>query len=482
MEGVEDNDTSQSQPEAAVAAEPTAAANPAPPVPVAPSHPDLRFVLIWTAVAFAIRAIWALWLHPIFANLSSDMGFSFGSAVAFANPRHVFDKWDVVKPRAMGVVGALIFRQFGQGELGKQVWGLLQITLSTVTLPLAFLGTRRFFGRRSARIALVILALDALSISFASFLMVETYAMFCLALAFALLAPERPLLSFLSGVALGLAGLFKPQVLPVTAFWCLLLFFWPGGPGRSFLGWLTAHRRISAVLLGAGVLAVVTPEAIAVSKLVGRPTLLSAYSGQNFYIGHCNVTLMTMAGPDRVFSFGVPKVYERQEPWPDVTFHVSILDSAFYFHEGMKCWRQSFWGTVLWSIEQLADVFSGWPGSTIDPFPIPGGWGSLPRYFSIILEYLFVPLGLAGLWRRRRELGSWIGFGAPLGSIWALALIFSGDPRYREPFDIFLVAGASGGLAQIYDRWRIPVLEWLATRLSRTATASAGDSPPPQSS
>ena len=45
-------------------------------------------------------------------------------------------------------------------------------------------------------------------------------------------------------------------------------------------------------------LAVVLPEAVTVSKLVGRPTLLSAYSGQNFYIGHCNVWLMTMVGTD----------------------------------------------------------------------------------------------------------------------------------------------------------------------------------------
>ena len=170
------------------------------------------------------------------------------------------------------------------------MWALLQTLLSTATLPLAFLGTRRFFARRAARIAIVVLALDAVAISFTGFLMVETYAMFCLALAFALLVPERPWLTLCSGAALGLAGLFKPQVLPLVPLWCLLLLCWPEGSATGLLGWLALPRRISAVLLGVGVLAVVIPESVAVSRIVGRPTLLSAYSGQNFYVGHCTAS------------------------------------------------------------------------------------------------------------------------------------------------------------------------------------------------
>jgi len=451
-----------------------------PPAPARPRDPDLRWLLWWTAVGFALRAAHELWIHPVSADLSSDMGFSFETARAFANPHHVLDKWDVVKPRAMGLVGAAILRAFGSGALGKWMWGLLQVVLSAATPPLAFLGARRAFGRRSARIALVILALDPLAIAYVGFLMVETYAMASLALAFALLDPERPLLALASGLAVGTAGLFKPQVLLLVPLWCLMLFFWPAL--RSGLrAWLVERRRLAAILLGAGVLAVVAPEAVTVSKLVGHPTLLSAYSGQNFYIGHCNVWLMSMLGTDpgdRPYSFGVPKVFQRNEPFPDVTFRVSILDSGFFIQEGMKCWRRSFWGTVVWSLEQLADVFAGWPGSTIDPFPIPGGWNQLPRYYSVILEYFLVPLGFVEWWRRRRELGSWLAFLAPMGSIWALALVFSGDPRYREPFDVFLVSGAAGGLARLWDRHRGAVLSWAVARLSRLRVAAPVDQYP----
>ncbi len=466
------------------AGSPSAAVPPPTPAVIIRAPSDLRWILLWTAIGLAIRAIHALWLHPLGNYLWSDMGGHFNTAQRFAVPWHVPIKMDVVKPRAMSFVGGVILREFGQGNLGKQMWGLLQVLLSTATLPLAFVGTRRFFGRRAARIAIVILALDALSIAFVGFLMVETYAMFCLALTFALLDPERPRRSLWAGAALGLAGLFKPQILLIAPLWCLLLFFWPGigsgeGAGatasataRGFLVWLAERRRLAAILLGAGVLVVVTPEIVAVSKIVGRPTLLSAYSGQNFYVGHCNVmnTIMT-GGPGDYFTAGVPKVYERNEPWPDVTFNVSVFDSDFYFREGMKCWRKSFWGSVLWSVEQLADVFAGWPGSTIDPFPIPGGWDSLPRYFSVALEYLFVPLAFAGLWRRRRELDAWIGFGAPMGAIWGLALVFSGDPRYREPFDVFIVAAASIGVGALIGRFKHGVMGWVAKRLARLGSA-----------
>ncbi len=33
-----------------------------------------------------------------------------------------------------------------------------------------------------------------------------------------------------------------------------------------------------------------------------------------------------IGGPGDYFTAGVPKVYERNEPWPDVTFNVSVFD------------------------------------------------------------------------------------------------------------------------------------------------------------
>ena len=168
-------------------------------------------------------------------------------------------------------------------------------------------------------------------------------------------------------------------------------------------------------------------------------------------------------------SAGVPKIYQRDEPWPDVTFRVSVFDSAFYVEEGMKCFRKSFGGSVLWTLEQLGDVFAGWPGSTIDVWPLPGGLWSATRTFNLLLTYLFAPLAFATLWRRRGDLGAWLGFGLPMLSIWGLAVIFSGDPRYREPFDLFIVAGGAYTLVQLLERVWVKLRVALLRKVSEAA-------------
>ncbi len=447
-------------PQAPVAA-PLPPEPPAPPaVPNVPAAKRWGLLTAIVLVGFALRALYTLWLHPIGDYLYSDMEGHYHAGLAFADPRHVFTRWDIVKPRAMGFIGGFILSHF-KGA-GLQVWGGLQVLLSTATLPLTFIFTRRFFGRRTAQHATAFLAINYLPIGFAGYLMTETYLMFCLALAAALLVPANPLLCLLSGLALGVGCLFKPQGVPLLPLWALVVFFWPrpaqpeGGPGParwSFREWLRAPQRLSAVLLVIGGVCAILPESMAVSRINGHPTLLTPYGGQNFYIGHCNVLKMDMNGS---FFAGVPKVYQRNEPWPDVAFHVPVFDSAFYVEEGMKCYRQSFWGSVLWTVEQLADCFAGWPGSTIDPWPIPQGWNSVTRPFNLLIAYGFFPLAMMTLWRRRGQLGTWLGFGAPMAAVWGLAVIFSGDPRYREPFDLFTIAGGSWSLLHIWDTWALP--------------------------
>ena len=426
----------------------------------------LAWLLGLTALGFAIRVVFVMWLHPVGAYLYSDMDGAYHEALAFAEPHHLFNKWDTIKPRAMGFVGGAVLRWFHGKDTGLRAWGFLQVLLSSATLPLTFLGARRFFGARAAVLTTAFLTISYLPVGFAGYLMVETYLMFFLALSFALLVPQRPLLCLLSGVALGLGCLFKPQGLPLMPLWCLLLFFWPSpGQGRrSFTAWLFAPQKLAAVLLGVGVIAAILPEVVAVSRINGKPTFLTPYGGQNFYIGHCHVKLVAMdGGRDGTFFSGIPKVYQRDEPWPDITFHVSVFDSAFFVHEGMKCVRRSIPATVLWVGEQLLDVFAGWPGSSIDPWPLPTGWSSPTRFFNVLIGDVFAPLALWTLWRRRRELSVWLGFAAPMAAVWGLAVIFSGDPRYREPFDLFIVAGGASMLLALWDR----VAPWLQRALLR---------------
>jgi hypothetical protein len=68
------------------------------------------------------------------------------------------------------------------------------------------------------------------------------------------------------------------------------------------------------------------------------------------------------------------------------------------------------------------------------------------------MVYGLLPLALWGLWWRRRELGGWLAVGGPLLAVSGLALLFSGNPRYREPFDLFILTGAAVAIAAIGER------------------------------
>jgi 4-amino-4-deoxy-L-arabinose transferase-like glycosyltransferase len=407
------------------------------------------WVLAATGVAAALRLGYVLRVHPPSHYLYSDMEGFLNQARAFAQPHHVMGLWDTVKPRAMGLTGALMIRLFPLHSV--DAWGVTQALLSAATLPLVYLGVRRCLGTRPALIATGLTGLHFLFISFTGFLMAETYVTFLMALSLALLVPERPLSSLGAGIALGLATCFKAQAFVLLPLWAILLW----GVGHS------SRRRLlkfSAVALAAGTLLVVVPESVVISRVAGHPTFLSTYGGQNVYVGHCHVKLLTCdGGPLGVFYSGVPKVYQRNEPWPDVTFPVSVFDSGFYVREGLACFTQSFGFAAGWLIQQLADVFAGWPSSTIDPWPESAtGFWIWNRVANLAVAYCFAPLAFVGLWLGRRRLGTWLAFGMPMASVLAIAVVFSGDPRYREPFDFFIF-GAAGlaieiGLARVKER------------------------------
>jgi hypothetical protein len=400
-----------------------------------------------TLVGLALRFWYVLRLHPPSQYLYSDMGGFLNQARTFAEPHHQMGLWDTIKPRAMGLTGALVIRLFPHHGVGA--WGVLQALLGAAALPLIYIGVRRCFGARPALWAVALSSIHFLFISFTGFLMAETYVTFLLALSFALLVPEQPLATLGSGVALGLATCFKAQAFVLLILWAILLWLM----GR--LARLTLFR-LSAVALTVGALAIVVPESVVISRVAGHPTFLSTYGGQNVYVGHCHVKLLTCdGGPLGVFYSGVPKVYQRNEPWPDVTFPVSVFDSAFYVREGIACFTQSFQFAATWLLQQLADVFAGWPGSTIDPWPESGtsfeGWN---RGANLAVAYLFAPLAFIGLWLGRRRLGAWLGFGMPMLSVLAIALVFSGDPRYREPFDFFIFGSAGLALETGLSRFK----------------------------
>ena len=419
---------------------------------------DRRWVTGATVVGGALRSWFVLFSHPLGKFIYSDMQGYLEAGRSLLSATHRWSPWDVLKPRGMTFLGYAVFSLAPGHDQGRAllIFGLLQTLLSTVTIPLVFVGVRRFFGRRAALVACCLWAIDYLPIGLTGYLLAETYLTFFMALAFALLDPERPRRSFLAGAAVGLACLFKAQAAVLFPLWALALWAFgrapalPTGAPKPRLRFLTAPRR-SALALIAGTALVTGPECVAVSNIVGHPVFLSAYGGQNFYNGHCPVKLFTYKGPEGYFSAGLPKVYERNLDYPDITLTHSIFDSSFYVQRGLECWLTTPGHAALWLVEQVADLFAGWPGSTIDVWPdfAVEGLERWVRIANLITAYFLAPLAFWALWSERRRLGAWLAFGAPILGELAVALVFFGDPRYREPFDFFLIGAASWTLVQI---------------------------------
>ena len=133
-----------------------------------------------------------------------------------------------------------------------------------------------------------------------------------------------------------------------------------------------------------------------------------------------------------------------------MVINVGCYDSAAFYKMGWLCTKQMGWGLPRWALEQLANAFGGWPGHSVDAWPVdedhPGA--PLGHWFNIATAAL-TPLALYAWWRRRREASVWIVVGVPFAVIIGIALLFMGDPRYREPFDAFLLAGAAAGIVDL---------------------------------
>lgn len=235
--------------------------------------------MVWAIliVGFVARLWWVL---AVDTQPVTDFAWYFNKAAEISRGLGYQDKgfstayWPVGWPAALG----LVFKLFGASLGVAKAFTLL---LTWAAIPLTYSLSRRiFFSEPAALLACGVVALHPHFIAYSSILASEPLFT-CLTLAFfnwSLASREKPLFSGMSGGALGLACLVRPQAI-------LLPFL------ISALSWRLdkARRRDSLLVLALTIilaLTVMAPWLMHTKAVFGRFVFVSTNGGDNLLIGH----------------------------------------------------------------------------------------------------------------------------------------------------------------------------------------------------
>lgn len=265
-----------------------------------PSQPPLPVSLRWALVATLVigallRVVWALRMEPPAGLADPFFYLSLGDNLANG---HGYSYLDVDANGALsGYVPTAYYPPGYPLFLGVVLWvgGLLpgdlspftvavgaNVVLSVVLIGLVFSLGRRLAGPRVGVIAAIVVAVWPNLVFHSGVVLTETLflVLFVLMLLIALATPEvarqpgwRRVAAI--GVLLGLVGLVRPVSFVVAPLF--LVLWWSSGVGRAI-------RRCAVV--GVACAAVLAPWAIASTRRMESPVLVSLNFGDNLCIGY----------------------------------------------------------------------------------------------------------------------------------------------------------------------------------------------------
>jgi hypothetical protein len=407
-----------------------------------------KAVCIATIAGGLFRLLYVLVLHKPHDFDYSDMHGYIERAEHFADPTFHAGPYEWFYPSGTSTFLGIILKLFGK-RFGFLIASILQGLASAAEIPLLFVATARFFSRRVAAIVAVLFAAHYLSVSYAGYFLSENYLEIGLIAACALLVPEKPLRCLWAGLSLGIGAWAKSQAFLLAPLWALVLIY--------------QRRWAAAALLMAGTLAVVVPVSIFVSVQTGQPAFISSNGGQTFALAHCPIREISYNDPvgHTGAMFTVPVLNQRAErgereaSWGSAHYTEPFFHSGFYMHEGIECIKRYPRHALHMVFLHLIDSFAGPPWSNVMPWPdshIATPFHISALISNLYISYLVLPLALIGLALRWRELGTWYLFVLPMASVLGSAVLFHGDPRFREPYDFCLFVGVALAVEVFWTR------------------------------
>lgn len=412
----------------------------------------------------AWRWYWVFVAHPPTSFIYSDMQGYHHNALYLLDPNTVWGIQHTLVPpgnsfwlafwRSLG--GSTDSAGLWATKSSPEVWApafAANAVLSCLTPLLLTLAVRLLFGSRAACLTLAIASVFFQFVDNLGYFLAETPFTFLLALtllAVVAACRTRGLLSginwaMLAGIAGAAALVTKGQVL-----------FGLGLVGAFLLvaGW---RRRRLWLLLAAMVvagMAFLAPVAVRATRLnEGRFCLISTNAGNNFLQGHYGWQYGCFYWDDAkrgmYFTFGSPCVVQKGITAP-VHFPFGVYEVGPNVAEALKWMKANPVDAVLQTLEHPFELYVGtivWPTSHTSERK----WMVLSEHLYLLL--LLLPASALVLIRRRRlwaEGGGELLLLLPIIGNAISAAVFTGEPRYRVPFDLFTIALA----ARFWVDWR----------------------------
>ena len=396
-----------------------------------------------------MRVFWGLVIHPPFDFVYSDMGGYVERATRLATGGTLW-RLDAFFPPGTHMLLAVPMKLFGTGQAGLWAGAVLWCALSSSIPLLAWRLARLLLTPAAAALATVFCAFWPLHITYGAFFTSETPSLaFTIAALWAgVLAGRKSgkpafALGLLAGVLGGLAVANRPQ-------WIFNLIV-------LAVPLLAHYRRQAIVLLGTliGTMVILGGVLLHNSIVADKPTGISENGGLNFWIGHCDVHDVTTVDPDRNISF-----FFSNPVWAQLgrggTYYFEgplVWDQSFFYGMGLDCIRQDGLGHARILARSILDMTATtvpWPQSN-DENGQRGVVQTSNLAYSLLLPLILIDSLF--LIRRRRAAGQRSGelvLLAHLACVALVALIFFGDPRIRNSYDVF---GLSLLAALIADRF-----------------------------
>jgi hypothetical protein len=399
-------------------------------------------VLAIAAVGLAIRLYWVLKLHPPGDFVFSDMNSYVERAHSLLARK--YDAFDWIYPPGTSVWLAAAMR------LAPRSWATLaavmQAAISTLEVPLVFWIGKRWFGARVGLVSCLCFALHPFSIDYCGLFLSENYVTLWLIVCVALFDPASVMRSGLSGLALGMAALVKPQSVLLAPLW---------------MGLMLLHgRRWTVVAMALGLSLTVMPTSYFASKATGHFQVGSAASGEVLTQAWCPIRDVVSQGPGWSLGFGLPTVWmrvirgEQEATWGRGIFTEQLTDSKFFTRVALGCIKRFPAHAARTLVLNVWDTFAGPPYSVQGPWPDAFTGFHAPILGSnLAFCWLVVPVALFAMIKFRRDPAMLYVTTLPLVSCVLSCMLFHGEPRFRIPYDAFLWIAFCAGTAR-----------WLASR------------------